>query len=219
MNRYPTSDEVLVAMGDKVVAALRVAVDGAKDDLATYRAQQPRWVAEHSNRGLANWIHDRMWAILKAELDGVDGIRLVDTEPVREIRVRDLCIRLKRHSRTGAIRSFPTASAKAFVAQDGGADDLLGLLIEPWSELPYGQTLNLTAGYEWEDATRSMGAPVLSLRDGSFEDPIWVIDLPPAADDTGGGSIAPITPEVDGPSAPVIEVRDTDDDAKGVEDA
>lgn len=217
MSGYPSPDDVLAALGDKVVAALFKAADQAKEDLAGYREEMPQYVAESSNRGLANWIHDRMWARLVAELMDVEGVELVDAEPVREIRTRGLCVRLKRHTPTGGIRAYPTASARSFIAQPVEAD-LLSLLVEPWSELPYGQTLNLTAGYEWDQTSRSMGEAVLSLRDGSFDDVVWMVALPTPG--TGGGTtITPMAPPSDGPTTPSVEMRHNEDTAEGAGDA
>lgn len=200
MQPYPQPDEVIDALGDKVVAALSAAVLGAKEDLAAYRSAMPHFVADQSPRGLANWIHDRVWARVVAELDDVDQVSFVDAGPTREIYVRaDFKIRLKRHSPTGVIRSYPTQSALDFIAQDDDLFSLLGI-----------RTLNLTAGYEWDQSDRTMGDPVLSLRDGSFDEVIWMTTLPisgAAAD----GTITPISPINDGPTAPIIEAPNYDD--------
>lgn len=194
MDRYPLPDEVIEALGDKVVEALSTAILGAREDLTDYRRLAPHFVADHSPRGLANWIHDRIWAWIVAELDDVEHISFVDSGPTREIYVRaDFRFRIKRHSLTGAIRSYPTQSALDFITQEPDLFSLLGI-----------HTLNLTAGYEWDELARTMGDPVLSLRDGSFEDVIWMTTLP-AAGESGGATVAPITPIGDGPTAPVIE--------------
>jgi hypothetical protein len=197
-NSYPSPDQVLENLGDKVVDGLGTAITGARDDLAEYRAAVPHFVADHSSRGLAGWIHDRMWARAIGLLEDVDDISFVDSEPTREIYVRaDYRIRMKRHSRTGAIRSYPTQGALAFINQEPDLLSLLGIT-----------TLNITVGYEWDDLTRSMGDPVMSLRDGSFDDVIWMVGLPFTADG-GTGTIAPIVPTVPdgtGPATPSIDV-------------
>jgi len=199
MERYPLSDEVIDALGDKVVAALGAAVIGAKADLAEYRLGMPHFVADHSGRGLANWIHDRIWARIVAELDGVESVSFVDSGPLRELYVgMDFRLRFKRHSPTGAIRSYPTLGALDFITQEPDLFSLLGI-----------HTLNLSAGYEWDELARTMGDPVLSLRDGSFEEVIWMTTLP-AAGGTAGGTITPISPVTDGPTAPIIEVPSYD---------
>lgn len=209
MDRYPELDEVIESLGDKVVAALSAAVLGAKSDLAEYRLGMPHFVADHSSRGLANWIHDRIWARIVSELDGVDGVSFVDAGPLRELYVNaDFRLRFKRHSPTGAIRSYPTIGALDFITQEPDLLSLIGI-----------RTLNLTAGYEWDELSRTMGDPVLSLRDGSFENVIWMSTLP-AAGGAAGGTITPITPVTDGPSAPVIEATRYDaDENKGANDS
>jgi len=199
MYRYPTPDEVLGSVGDKVVASLSMAVASARQDLADYRAALPHFVADHSGRGLANWIHDRMWAHAAVALDGIDNLACVDSGPSRDIYIGlGFHIRLKRHSSTGAIRNFPTATALDFITQEPDLLTLLGIT-----------TLNISAGYEWDDLTRSMGNAVISLRDGSFDNVIWMVDLP-APSAAGGSIVTPIVPTGDGPSAPVIEVPHID---------
>lgn len=195
MDRYPRAGEVIDALGDKVVEALFASIVGAKADLAEYRLSMPNIVADHSSRGLANWIHDRIWARVVAALDGVDHVSFVDSGPLREMYVRlDFKLRFKRHSPTGAIRSYPTEGALDFITQERDLLSLIGI-----------RTLNLAAGYEWDELTRTMGEAVLTLRDGSFDDVIWMTTLP-AVGGTAGGTITPITPLRDGPTAPVIEV-------------
>lgn len=196
MDRYPTPDEVLASLGDKTIEALSGAVVGAWEDLAAYRAALPDFAAEQNSSGLAHWIHNRMWARATAALDGVDGVSFVDSGSTREIYIRaDFRIRLKRHSLTGAIRSYPTATALDFISQEPDLLTLLGIT-----------TLNVCVGYEWDEFTRSMGDAVISLRDGSFDEVIWMVDLPTAS--SGGGAIvSPIVPSGDGPEAPVVEVQ------------
>jgi hypothetical protein len=195
MDRYPTPDQVLAALGDKVVAGLSMAVASARQDLADYRAVLPHFVADHSGRGLANWIHDRLWAHATIALDGIHNLSCVDSGPSRDIYVgMDFHIRLKRHSSTGAIRSYPTATALDFITQEPDLLTLLGIT-----------TLNVSVGYEWDDLSRSVGDAVISLRDGSFDDVIWMVDLP-SASAAGGAGVTPILPTGDGPAAPIIDV-------------
>lgn len=191
------------------MAALSAAVLGAREDLGEYRRVTPHFVADHSPRGLANWIHDRIWARGVAELDGVEHVSFVDAGPTREIFVRaDFRFRIKRHSLTGAIRSYPTQAALDFVTQETDLFSLLGI-----------HTLNLTAGYEWDELARTMGDPVLSLRDGSFENVIWMTILPTVGS-AGGTNVAPITPVGDGPTTPVIDAPRYDHtDDEGTNDA
>lgn len=63
-DRVPNAAEVLDDIGEKAVTAFSKAVMRSKSDLATYRATFPQWVLDHSERGLANWISDRLWAHL-----------------------------------------------------------------------------------------------------------------------------------------------------------
>jgi len=209
MERYPEPDEVIEALGDKVVAALTAAILGARADLAEYRRAMPHFVADHSSRGLANWIHDRIWARIVTELDDVDGVSFVDSGPLRELYVNaDFRLRFKRHSPTGAIRSYPTVGALDFITQEPDLLTLIGI-----------RTLNLTAGYEWDDLARVMGDPVLSLRDGSFDEVIWMSTLP-VAGGAAGGTISPIKPTTDGPTPPVIEApRYDSEEHEGTDDA
>ncbi|WUJ72303.1 hypothetical protein OG809_03345 [Kribbella soli] len=190
MMSYPTSDEVLDGLGDKVVGGLSNAVVAASADLAEYRQIAPRFVSRHNERGLANWIHDMMWSHVLRELDGIPNVSFVDKEQWRDIYVGlAYRIRVKRHSPSGAIRSYPTQEALSFVSQQ--PDLFSGGLA----------SVNLAAGYEWDAETRTMRGPVMSLRDGSFDDVIWIIDLPASAG--GGGMLKPIFP-TGGPKRPTI---------------
>jgi hypothetical protein len=61
-------------------------------------------------------------------------------------------------------------------------------------------TWNLTFGYLWDQDLAVMGAPVLSLRDGGFEECIWMVEFPAA------GTIWPtIRPSLDGP--PTVDIQ------------
>lgn len=80
------------------------------------------------------------------------------------------------------------------------------------------RTLNLTAGYEWDDLSRSMGGAVLSLRDGSFEEVIWMVDLPAAAA-AADATVEPILPPIDGPGTPIVDLyQDVDAEDEGTTD-
>ena len=100
---------------------------------------------------------------------------------------------MKRHSARGAIRAYPTQTMLRFLGQD---DDLLTLIGI--------RTVTLCVGYEWDELTRTMGSPVMSLRDGSFEDVVWMTDLPTS--NTSAASVTPMTPTPEGPSTPTIEM-------------
>lgn len=194
MKRYPMPDQVVAALGDKIINGFNAAVELTREDLATYRTALPEFVADHSNRGLANWIHDRMWARTRSELDDIDNISWIDEGPKRDIfKGLDFHIRLKRHSPGGAIRSYPTQSALDFITQSPDLFTGIGVT-----------TVKLCLGYEWDGVERRIGSPVMSLRDGSFDTSIWMVDLPRRG--SGGGTVTPIMPSGDGPPAPVIEL-------------
>jgi len=73
-------EDVLHDLGDKVIGALVDATRATRVDLADYRDAFPGWVADSSERGLSNWIHDRLWAHLRRQLTDVDSIGLLDQE-------------------------------------------------------------------------------------------------------------------------------------------
>lgn len=50
----PEPDSVLYALGDKVVHGVSRSVALGRNDLAEYRSAHPGWVADASERGLAN---------------------------------------------------------------------------------------------------------------------------------------------------------------------
>ncbi|TCC10336.1 hypothetical protein [Kribbella soli] len=191
MFSYPTPDEVLAGLGDKVVGGLANAVVAVAADLVEYRRIAPHFVSRHSERGLANWIHDQMWSHVLRELDSIPNVSFVDKEPTRDVYVGlDYRLRVKRHSPTGAIRSYPTQEALSFVTQQ---PDLL-------SEDGAG-IVNLCVGYEWDAGSRTIGGPVMSLRDGSFDEVIWVIDV--SAGSGGEGTVRPMFP-TGAPKPPTI---------------
>lgn len=195
MDSYPQPDEVIEGLGDKVIAGLSGAVGKAANDLKAYREFRPDWVADHSERGLANWIHDRLWRHLLAELDELPGVKLVDEEPIREIFVGvRYRLRVKRHREDGAVSTYLTPLALEFFAQ--GQLALEGL-----------EEIKLIAGYEWDPDTRMIGGAVISMRDGR-DNLMWIERLQPPA--TGAVGLTP-TP-VPGPTPPKIDVATEGDD-------
>lgn len=190
MNSHPLEDVVLAELGDKVPAAVAESVAAARDDLSRYRDLQPAWVAEHSERGLANWIHDRVWAHLMQRLDGEAEITVVDREPMRVFRVgTKYLLRVKRHGLGDKISSYPTQTALQFYMQG------------PQPLFPEMEEVRLAAGYLWDVESRSVGDAVISMRDG-MDNVVWsvVIDVDP-----GTGAVA-IRPMPSGPTPPVIDV-------------
>jgi len=191
MKSYPTPDQVLADLGDKVTEALSGSVLLARDDLLDYRNARPAWVAEHTERGLASWIHDRQWYHLVAMLSEIPGVSLRDAEPVREIYVGlNYHIRVKRHHWDGRVSTYPTQGALDFMAQPPEQEALDGL-----------HEIHLLAGYFWDRDIRDITAPVLSLRDG-VDRTLWLIELPPPDRGQGTGTdTLPISPS---PTPPTI---------------
>lgn len=185
-------DIVLAHLGDKVVHAFSRSVHLTREDLATYRSFAPGWVAMSSERGLASWIHDRMWTHAVGLVEGVDGVAVVDKEPTREIFVGTRYrIRLKRHQDDGAVSMYPTPTALDFLGQ-GGEVPLPGL-----------EEVCLIAGYEWNREARQIGVAVLSLR-SSGENIVWVVELPTVGELGDGGQV--VRPTVPGPTQPTVSV-------------
>ncbi|MFE3202876.1 hypothetical protein [Embleya sp. NPDC059237] len=194
MISYPESDEVLAGLGSKVVQGLVHAVVQARADLLRYRMREPAVVAQHSERGLANWIHDRMWAHLVAVLDGHPEVTLSEGEPTRELVVGlRYRLRIKRHRDGGQVSSYGTQTALEFFAQ-GHQDTFPGL-----------EELRLTAGYEWDADARDIGDAVLSLRDGK-DHIVWLEHLVDTGELGGSGAVQPVRPSTPSPALPSIEV-------------
>jgi len=202
MAQYPTAEQVMDALGDKVVQGISESVMAAAADLVEYRRLVPRLAGRHSNRGLANWVHDQAWAHVSDRLDGVSNVFLVDSGPTREVQVGAAAqyrIRLKKHSRRGRVTGYPTTSMLEFICQD--QPTLLSLV---------GITqVNLCVGYEWDSLTRDIVGPVMSLRDGSFADVVWMTDLP-IVGSVAGASVAPMVAPQDRPALPAIDTPKLD---------
>ncbi len=162
------SDDVLGELGDKFPLALVRATERARDDLRALRAWQPRWVATMFQREVAGIVHARIWDYVTSDLDGVDGISLRTSEPYREVRIstplgRTFRVRVKRHSESDRISSYPTPSDLEFWA---GAEPTF----EGLEDIP------LAAGYRWEAETGDVGAPVISYREGKHN-VIWAVEV------------------------------------------
>lgn len=192
MKSYPTPQQVFDDLGDKVLGALVTSVDNARADLTKYRTAYPLWVADASERGLASWIHDRLWAHLVVALDDVDGVSLIDREPTREISVgTNYQLRMKRHHEDGAVSTYPTQGAIEFMSQDEGQLPLDGLGV-----------VKLIAGYNWNKDSREMGVACLSLRDGK-DKVVWHEDIPTVAGEQAGGTVVrPVAPQ---PTPPRVD--------------
>lgn len=194
-------DDIRGEFGDKVVGALVAAVTGAREDLATYRTGLPTFAYEHSGRGLAGWIHDRMWAHLQRELFEVPGVSLIDNGPTREVTVGlNYRLRIKRHSVAGGIRNYPTATALAFWDDDDFTLPGLG-------------EVHLCFGYVWDPIVEQILDAVVSRRSDQNK-VLWMERLDEQADGgTGSADVEPIVPPTT-PSLPSIQTPTTKSDEK-----
>jgi len=190
MKSYYNPDEVLEALGEKVVEALVAAIPRTRLDLDRYRASLPDIVATSSSRGMANWFHDRVWHHVVSDLEDIHNVVVVDKGPVREIFVDGTYrVRIKRHDKKGRVSSYPTQAALEFYSQPSG-QLVFGGLAE----------VRLIAGYQWNSTTHEIGPAVLSLRDG-LDNVLWMIEL---LEPVEGVSVRPIT-DSKAPETPVIE--------------
>ena len=168
MFSHPTSNHVLHDLGDKVIDGLVASVDRTRADFERYRREHPDWVARSSKRGLANWLHDALWAHLVVLLDGNPDVHVVDDEPLREFSVgQNYKLRAKRHAYDGSINSYPTQGALDFLTQPPPGFEGLDLT-------------HLAVGYTWIKHSHAVGPAVLSLHDGA-ENVVWCVELPRAA--------------------------------------
>lgn len=196
---YPRWADVEPALGDKVIEAIAASVNAARDDLADYRSFRPAWVAQASERGLAAWIHDRLWFHLVSALELIPGVAITDKGVLREFCVgpeTSVCrFRVKRHHEDGDVSTYPTELALEFLAQAEG-------MLEGFEEL------HLIAGYRWISEERAMGEAVISLRDGR-QNVIWEHEIPFQGGGSAGTQGLPSVPQ---PPQPVIDgvVKDAD---------
>ncbi|PZS25623.1 MAG: hypothetical protein DLM59_19850 [Pseudonocardiales bacterium] len=191
---------LLDELGEKVLQGVAQAVNATRADRSEYRRDKPAWVAQHSERGLANWIHDRIWQHLVEQLADDDNVRFSDCGPLREFRVGTRYLfRAKRHSRTDKIASFPTPTAIAFWG--GGQLSLF----------PHAAEVRLAVGYRWDPELREIDEAVISLRDG-VDNVVWAVTVGFAAT-TGAVELWPVSE--DAPELPTVlldEEADADDD-------
>lgn len=184
---YPDGDQVLADLGDRFMHSFIDAVDGARDDYAEFRGMKPDWAANSTERHIASFLHDRIWARLVGAVDGMDEVYVVDREPVRELYVgTKYRIRVKRHHSGDRISAYPTQASGEFWSNSAPA--LEGL-----------ETFGLALGYYWDPDLRAVGKAVLSFREGK-ENPIWVIQLHRDRSTPAGfswTSVAPDLPEID----------------------
>ena len=185
-------EALLDQLGDKVTGAVAAAVVETRADLTQYRAEHPIWVASSSERGLANWINDRLWDHLVGLLDGFDMVVAHERGSTRELIIRDrIRIRVKRHDMNGAIATYPTQTALSFYEQSGQLVIFGGL-----------PEVYLAVGYVWQRESREIGVPVVSLRDG-VDNLLWMHELPQPPME----SVVSMAPVSDAP-APTVVARD-----------
>lgn len=154
-------------------------------------------VTDHSERGLANWISDRIWAHLLNLAGDIEGVNLVEKGVTREVIVGlNYRLRVKRHAEDGRVASYETPTFMEFVTQDDGNVTLEGF-----------EEIRLIAGYEWDKDKRDIGDPVLSLRDGK-DNVKWQEKLPDVADEDEGGGATVVTPQQPQPPAPTVDIPD-----------
>ncbi len=167
----PGFEEIADELGDKVTAGLAGAVAKTREDLASYRNDHASWVTESSERGLANWIHDRLWSNLQRVFEPLPDVVAWERGVVREVIVQSrFRIRIKRHHMNGEVRSYPTQTALDFYDQGPGGKQNVQLRLAGMEEIC------LSAGYRWDAELRTIGSAVLSLR-SSRSVPYWVVDL------------------------------------------
>jgi hypothetical protein len=185
-------EAVLDELGDKVAIGLGRGVNRVRTDLDDYRRLHPEWVARHSPRGLANWLHDQLWGHIRAELHDLPGVHIRERGATRELMVHNRYrVRVKRHDQLGDVSTYLTQTAIEFLAQ-------------PSAQLPGLEEVHLIAGYEWDNDELKIVRPVLSMRDGK-DHHMWVVGLPEPGDTQSGPVALPPTPA---PPGPQIEVKD-----------
>lgn len=192
MDNYQTFEEVFDGLGDKVINILGQAVILTRQDLERYQQALPGFVPQHSQRGLANWISDRLWHHVMTLSDGIPDIFIFDKGATREMVVGfNYRLRIKRHDKKARVEAIPTQTALEFFSQPPVQLQLEGL-----------EQVNLTAGYIWLKDSHEIGPAVLSFRDGK-DNVIWCEELP----DTAQLPVVEPLHAGEEPEKPVLEPR------------
>lgn len=184
---YPTDDEVVAELGDKFLTALVAAVRGARDDIAEMREWRSGWFPNMHSRVLSNLIHDRIWDRLVTLIDSDPDTNVFEKGATREIAVGvHVRLRVKRHHIGDKISTYPTRTAIEFWRQSDQYT-FAGL-----------EEVRIAVGYRWDPETREVGAPVVSLRDGT-DNVIWAVQLDEPADGVAvkWTAIEPTLPSID----------------------
>lgn len=167
-DRLPTFDGLSSDLGPDLMQAIGRCITSTREDFHEYRKSHPDWVAQATERGLANWIHDRMWNHLDRSVSEQPEVLLIDNGVLREMRVGTRYrFRAKRHDSRMAVRSYPTQSALEFRVQETLSPDL--------------SEVRLDIGYEWLAEEREIGPAVMTLH--HQEDLEWWAEL----DEESGG--------------------------------
>lgn len=169
-SEYFSTDQeaILGRLGDKMIEVWGSAVEMTKADLETYRSRVPELAMFHSTRGLANIIHDWHWNHLQRQVDGMDGVKIVESEsgPLRELVIGDqIRIRVKRQSSTGSVATSGTQLALDFYQQPERS------LFEVPPEI------KLVFGYIWDSENREIGSATVSYPLG-IKKSLWVYEIP-----------------------------------------
>lgn len=195
-------EAVLDDLGEKPVAAFAKSVQLARSDLTEYRTAFPLWVTDASNRGLANWIHDRLMARLIVLAEDIDGMAITGNGVTREAIVGlKYRFRVKRHDEKARVASYETATFLDFVLQ-------------PTPVLPGFEEVRLIAGYEWDRELIQIGDPVITLRDGK-DNVLWTARLIEGDDGIVTGTV--IAPTSDSPTPATIVPTDVPQEETGSE--
>ncbi|ALY07669.1 hypothetical protein PBI_HOWE_35 [Gordonia phage Howe] len=197
MNTYPDAQSVIADLGDKFLLAFVNSVTGASDDLRALGEWQPEWYVSYSQRFIANFIHERMWARTTREVSSLPDVHVIDQEPVRQLVIGNYVIRFKRHKPTLQIRTYPTAGALAF-----------------WTNratLPGMEQHSLALGYIWDAESGQILSAIVSYRDGK-DNPIWSVTVEASAEPAEDGAVQQITHAEIDPSLPQIDLSEVAED-------
>lgn len=196
MNSHPAPEQVLDDLGDKLVEAFLGAMEVARADLDDLRAWRPGWFGLFTERFLANFLHERLWAELITRVSDHPGVQVIDREPRREIESGGrYVIRFKRHRTGDKIATYPTQAALAFWTNE--------------ATLPGLERASLAMGYLWDPELRQVEDSVLSYRD-RLNHPVWGVKLGRPGESATGITWSPIDPTL--PSIDLSSVLDKDEE-------
>lgn len=190
-NELPTFEVVSGDLGKESLALMGKAVGSTRDDLANYRAAFPHWIAQHTARGLANWIHDRLWFHLASSFDEHEGIEAYDNNVTRElIASTKYRIRAKRHDEDMRTRNYPTQTALDFRVQPALSPDL--------------EEFKLQFGYVWKSEENEIGDAVLTMY--NEKELVWWAYMPNGETTWQLSHTGPATAPQAGASVPGFEI-------------